>query len=36
MIFRKSWYKDKKKFSYEYTGYFLLGILPLYIARVRY
>ena len=29
MIIKKTWYKHE----YNYTGYFLFGIIPLYVRR---
>lgn len=43
MIYKKVWYSKKevqglfKTYpTYEYTGYFLLGIIPLFIKREDY
>ena len=33
MIIKKTWYSWPK---YKYTGYFLFGIIPLYIVREEY
>ena len=37
MIYRKHWTRNLKGrlVSYQYDGWFLLGILPLYIHRTR-
>jgi hypothetical protein len=37
MIYKKSWIKrmDLGCIFYVYTGYFLFGIVPLYIKRER-
>ena len=35
MIIRKFWYKEKGYFKrYEYEGWFLFGIIPIYIRRI--
>lgn len=35
MIIKRSWYKNAGYFKrYEYDGWFLFGIIPLYIKRV--
>ena len=33
MIVKKTWRKYKKLYRYKYTGWFLLGFIPLYIKR---
>lgn len=34
MIVKKSWKKQYSRYSYHiYTGWFLFGIIPLYIER---
>lgn len=41
MIIRKSWRRDSGRYGYRrgirnyvYTGWFLLGIIPLYVRRI--
>ena len=36
MIIKKSWYKIKGIYRYNYTGFFLFGFIPLYIVRDNY
>lgn len=33
MIYRKSWFRFLESHTYLYEGWFLLGILPIYITR---
>lgn len=33
MIYKKSWDKRKGGYGYKYTGWFLLGFIPLYVRR---
>lgn len=35
MIYKKTWFKWKNNFrkKYAYTGWFLLGFIPLFISR---
>lgn len=35
MIYRKAWSKRDGAFTYIYTGWFLLGFIPIYIRRDR-
>ncbi len=34
MIYQKNWYRNKQS-SVKYTGWFLFGIIPLYIVRAE-
>ena len=36
MIVRKIWRKYKKFHRYKYIGWFLFGLIPLYIRREEY
>lgn len=36
MIYRKTWEKTRDHYRDIYTGYFLFGIIPLFIARERF
>lgn len=36
MIIKRTWFrypKNRPMYRYNYTGYFLLGIIPIYIVR---
>lgn len=33
MIYKKTWFKWKNRYKYTYTGWFLLGFIPLFISR---
>lgn len=33
MIIKRTWKKYKHVYTYHYTGWFLFGIIPIYISR---